>query len=371
MSKNSYHTVVFGSGLPALLLAYASAKSGFKTLLVSRTETRSGHFIPIQSGTLLLQRDFGYWPASDVFSSTLDWIQDLVETNLKSDSPARPPVTFQKGGFHSFVGFGDKAPASVDCLRSILDYENSDLAHPLSVLASKILSSEIFDTKSNFSVEQFEFQNQKIVSATNFEGVSIRADRWLIAENLKSYFHLLPSDQYSARDQARLHKTKLWTAVSIDMLHAKTISSERGAHVLMGTTDDAIPCVGGFETPAANGTQASHWISYVDPDSDDEEATAHALREMKRQLKRAYPEAAEKPLFERISVELDAGGVWACKTDASSRWQGLENVWLVDSDQQPYQGLFGQLRQAHLISTSAFAKSDELSNPDRPLEANP
>jgi hypothetical protein len=359
VSKKIYDLVILGSDLPALLLAHDAGKSGLKTLVVSRNETLGGSFAPATSPQGALHRDFGYWPASDSFLSTLEWIENSIGIKLRSETAPRPCVTFQKGSAQTFVGFGEKAPASIDLLRSYLDYDNLDLLAPLSSLVKPLVQAGTFETKLNFIVEQFQFQNSSVVSASSYDGTTIQGDRWVLCDSLKNFFHLLPSEHYKAREQAKLHKTKLWTQVSLDILHSKAITNEHGMHLLMGTTDDAIPCLGGFETPNEQGLQASHWHCYVDPDSEDEEATAHALREMKRQMKRVYPEIFDKNIFEKISVEADALGFWPAKTDASGRWIGLENLWVLDSESQNQPGIFSKLRQAYSVALSLGKNSSQ------------
>lgn len=350
MSKNNYDLVILGADLPSLLLARHAARNGLKTLVATKQDTVGGTLAPVSIAQTSLYRDFGYWPSSDQFVSTLEWIESLCQKSLTTGLSPRPAVTFQKGQFVSFVGFGDKAPPCVDALRTYLDYENMDLKAPLSSLVNELISLKEFDIRKNFVVEKFEYQDGSIVSATTIDGATILASRWVISDPLKNFFQLLPTEHYSAREQARLHRTKVWTQVSLHILHSVTVSNERGVHVVMGTTDEAVPSIGGFEAPQPDGAQASHWFCFIDPETQDDETTATALREMKRQLKRAYPGAFEKNQFERISVEPEASGVWSAKTDASGRWQGLKNCWALDIDNNPDLGVFSKARQAYLTA---------------------
>lgn len=371
VSKNVYDLIILGADLSSLLIAGYASSHGLKVLVTSKGENIGGTLTPTSTPQGPLFRDFGYWPSSDGFVSTLRWIEEVSGCALATDLLPRPPVTFQKGQMVSFVGFGDKAPECVDVLRSYLDYENSDLQMPLSTLIEALTKTGAFEIRRNFAVEQFQFHDGSITAATSLDGLTLFANKWVLSDSVKNFFHLLPSEHYSAREQARLHRSKLWTQVSLHIMHPTTISTERGVHVMVGTTDDAVPSVGGFEIPSQNGNQASHWLCFIDPDAGDDEATAHALREMKRQIKRAYPNAMEKNLFERISVEPEAAGAWLAKTDQSGRWQGLKNCWVIDSDNMNAHSVFGRLRQSHTLALSIVDLPANKIQSEQPVDVSP
>lgn len=361
-SKNVFESVVFGQGLASVLLAHAESIKGRKTLLITSGTSPLGSLDPISGNGFELFRDFGFWPNRPELLSTLEWMEATSGISLLAkDQPARPPITFGKGQLQAFVGFGERAPAGVEEIRPFVESENLDLKMPLSELGHHLMRTPLFELRTDFDAKEFVLEAGAIVGLRSQNGEEIFANRWFLAEPMRRLFGLLPADHISAREQTRLHRTKSWIRVSLDTIYPEVVSSERAMHVLMGTTDDAVPCLGGFESPSPTGTQSAHWFALVDPDSEDEDATAHALREMKRQIKRAYPATSVKPKFERISVEVDFGGIWACPVDASGRWPGLSNAWILETAEAANLSLFGILRQAAFVSLAANQISPDSS----------
>ena len=135
------------------------------------------------------------------------------------------------------------------------------------------------------------------------------------------------------------------------------MSDLQNIHVLNGTTQDEFgPCVGAFQAPAeVNGEnlQYSQWLTFVeDEEAEDTEIIGFALKKIKRQIKRAYPDALENLKFERILVVPSYAGHGDLKLSANQSLAGVENFWVGSSQVHVQKNLLGALLQAELITSS-------------------
>jgi hypothetical protein len=155
----------------------------------------------------------------------------------------------------------------------------------------------------------------------------------------------------------KLSKNQYWTAVGVDFLHSAKVSEINNIHVLNGTTSDEIgPCVGRFHSAEqVNDTfkQYSQWLTCVeDEEAEDTEIIGFALKKIKRQIKRAYPDALENLKFERILVVPSYAGHGDLKLSANQSLAGVENFWVGSSQVHVQKNLLGALLQAELITSS-------------------
>jgi hypothetical protein len=143
----------------------------------------------------------------------------------------------------------------------------------------------------------------------------------------------------------------------LDLLHNHPVSDLQNIHVLNGTTQDEFgPCVGALQAPAeVNGEnlQYSQWLTFVeDEEAEDTEIIGFALKKIKRQIKRAYPDALENLKFERILVVPSYAGHGDLKLSANQSLAGVENFWVGSSQVHVQKNLLGALLQAELITSS-------------------
>lgn len=128
-------------------------------------------------------------------------------------------------------------------------------------------------------------------------------------------------------------------------------------HVLNGTTQDEIgPCVGRF-LPAVDvdgiRMQTSQWMTFIEHEvTEDSEVVGTALKKIKRQVKRAYPEALEGLKQERIFVTPILAGNGDIKLNGNGTLPGLENLWIGSATVHEQRNLVGALLQAEMVVAS-------------------
>jgi len=83
-----------------------------------------------------------------------------------------------------------------------------------------------------------------------------------------------------------------------------------------------------------------------------------SLKKMKRQIKRAYPEAFEGLKLERIFIAPMIAGNGDLKLHANQTLPTLQNLWVASSPINIQKNLVGALLQAELVVSSLGFKVD-------------
>jgi hypothetical protein len=88
--------------------------------------------------------------------------------------------------------------------------------------------------------------------------------------------------------------------------------------------------------------------------SDDDETVASALKQIKRQIKRAYESSLDGLLQERIIVNPMSHGDLIGLLGEDGRWPKLQNLWVVSGLLDSQKNLLGTIRQArHTLAAVA------------------
>ncbi|MEZ0393104.1 MAG: hypothetical protein ACAH59_12860, partial [Pseudobdellovibrionaceae bacterium] len=186
---------------------------------------------------------------------------------------------------------------------------------------------------------------------------TIQAVNYIYCGPIKNLKTLLPEGALNPKAFQKLAKNQYWTAVGLDLLHNHSVTNSNSVHILSGTTQDELgPCVGVFHPSAeVNGEnlQYSQWLTFLeDEEAEDTEVVGAALKKIKRQIKRAYPDALENLKFERILVVPSYAGNGDLKLSGNLTLPGVENFWVGSAQMNPQRNLLGALLQAELVSSA-------------------
>jgi hypothetical protein len=126
----------------------------------------------------------------------------------------------------------------------------------------------------------------------------------------RSLLQDLPLDLIPGRTRQRLAKTPLWTSVHLHLGHSSIQQESEALHFLYGSKDDIEPTLGRYFSPQEHlPGQQSLWLGLLPTElADDPEQIANTLREMKRQIRRAYPEALNDLKAEKIVIDFNSHG---------------------------------------------------------------
>jgi hypothetical protein len=383
-TSHVYDYVVIGGGLAGLCIANALSRSTSNVLLIESGDFPGGLNRAIQSPAGAVNNGLRFLPDSELSHKAMAFLEMLLMQTVSPVGVENPPVTFEDGSLKQFVGFGDLTPKFYDDIayftnpRSLLttlaphewtqllfqNYKGEFLSR------SYVTRFNVTEADGEKRVESLTVNGQKIISAQNF----------IFTGAIKNLKTLLPDGIFSPRALQKMSKSEYWTAVCLDLFHDQPVTDSTAMHILNGTTqDDLGPCAGKFLG------QYSQWLTFVgDEEAEDSEVIGAALKKIKRQIKRAYPNALDNLKFERILVVPSYSGNGELKLSADQSLAGVENLWIGSAPMNSQKNLLGALLQAELVlsslghhpmgvqletpTTSAETSSETLS-PDAELDA--
>jgi hypothetical protein len=356
-SNHLYDYAIIGSGLTGLAIANALSRVTSNLILIESADTFGGLNRSIQTPFGAVNNGLRYLPETELSQKAIAFLEMLLMTSLSPETIEAPPMTYEAGGLRPFVGFGNNPPAFYD--------EVSFFTQPRS-LRTKLEPHEW--TQVLFSHFTGEFMPRSYVTKFHQEGnqithLTVNGQKTVSALNyiycgpVKSLKTLLPEGALNARAFQKLAKNEYWTAVGLDLLHSHPVTDLKNVHILNGTTQDEIgPCVGTFHAPAeVNGEtlQYSQWLTFLaDEEAEDTEVVGAALKKIKRQIKRAYPDALENLKFERILVVPSFSGNGDLKLSGNQTLPGLENFWVGSAQMSTQKNLLGALLQAEMVTSA-------------------
>lgn len=371
MSQRHYDYVIVGSGLPGLLLANALSRFTDNIALLEAQDTFGGCHKRIQNAMGTFENGLRFFPNSESSRSALGFAENIMNLKIYDEPKESSAVFFESGQFKPFLGFGEATIEFYDELSYFLSSTELPLKFPVYEWPKRLMEGFKGDFLPRSIVTRFQTEEGRVKSVLINGTKALHGEQFIFCGTFKDLSVLLPTDLLSARAKNKLNKTNYWTAICLDIIHSAPFENNNMYHVLNGTTqDDLGPCFGKIYPPAET-MQFSQWISFVDDElSDDSEITAHALKKMKRQIKRAYPTSLDSPASERIFVYSNYAGDGVLKVNENQTIAGLENLWIASPTINTSKNMVGAIKQAELVLSSLgfSAEKQEIQNPSE--EAN-
>lgn len=363
---NHYDYIIVGSGLTGLAIAAKLSTENSKVLLLDGADTYGGFNHNIHSAKLGdFDNGLRWLPDTDSCQKALQFLSQTMGTEIPFKTQESSAVTFENGHLRPFLGFGENPPAFYEQLRYFLSENFLQTEIPVHQWPSKLFEKFQGEYMPRSWVTKFVGEdhriNQVIVNGQKY----FSADNFIYAGPVRGLKTLLPDDALSAKSKQKLAKNDYWTALCLDLMHDHHVTSSSSLHVLNGTTQDEIgPCVGQFQSRVIGDWQYSQWVTFLlDDDAEDSEVLGAALKKMKRQIKRAYPNAFENLKYERILVVPSIDGNGDLKVQKNMNLANYNNLFIASSQMSSEKNLVGSLLQAEKITSIL------LGNPTTEVEA--
>lgn len=349
-----YDYAIIGSGLSGLSIAAALSRFTDNIALLESGDVAGGMNRAIKFPTGVTNNGLRYVPDTESARNAIDFLENVLGLKIAGESQELPPITYASGNFKPFVGFGENPPPFYEELNYFT--ANKTLGLKLEPYAWTQLLFEKF--KGEFMprsyVTKFNAVGETVTQVTINGAKTLSAHNFIFCGSVKDLAILLPEDAISIRARQRLSKNTYWTALCLDICHTRAVTDVASMHVLNGTTEDEIgPCVGRFSPAVTEGEQtlqASQWLTFIEDEvTEDSEVVGAALKKIKRQIKRAYPEALESIKLERIVVAPQIAGDGELKLSGNQSLPGLNNLWVASGPVNAQKNLVGALAQANLV----------------------
>lgn len=348
-----YDYIIIGSGLTGLTIAERLSSETKNVLLLESMDDVGGLNRPVTFADQTINNGLRFYPATDAGLTALNNLENQLSIKLIKEVHENNPETYEASGFKSFVGFGSNPPAFYDQFSYFLSPKMAELhLHPykwVQLLKEKFqgtLHTKSFVTK--FGFEDLESKHPKLTHVVVNGNKTFYGHNFIFAAPTKELAFILPDEIMNIRTKSKVKKSTGWQAVCLDLFHPNETEQKQNLFVLDGTTDDDLgPCLGQFLSK-----DMSQWVSFIDHESAEEtENIGLVLKKMKRQIKRAFPELAEKIQKERIFVSSSISGA-EIKLNANLTYPNIENLWIAATTTNTAPNLLGSLQTAQMVLAS-------------------
>jgi hypothetical protein len=309
MAKNQWDYLIIGSGIEAVLKALELKRNGLKGLILTEDEIPGGIFRGLRQNeasqeTLTFESHLSFWPHSE----RMDLIIERLRTELGDlgfTANEVGPLTFQNGQVQPFLGFGATENEAVDIYSLLTPAFQWTPSLSLPMIISSLLQKWAGEVRTLSAVTQLELSPQPQVVINGNESL-LAQQIYYFDSPLKLSRLLLKSQSALPKSLvSKLSKTQMWTAVSLVYQHVNVLTESPAIHVLYGSKE--LPTVGRFILE--NGRPTSQWLCLVGPEiAADSELLGSTLREMKKQIKRMFPQFFEGLKMENILISPEAFG---------------------------------------------------------------
>jgi len=344
-SAKKYDVIVIGSGLTGVLSAHLAHRAGKKVLLLEARDIVGGAVRRIQTDVGALPSSLEFFPENEISISLIQKLSDVLGVQVLAETEETRPLTFDEGHFKPFVGFGDRKNPSIGELSFYNNPRSLKLLSGPDQWLETLLQLGIGDVQTLAEVTHFEVSEHNVTTVTINAANSFTAPKIIFAAPPKHLDLLFKQEDLAPKTRSRIAKSHVWTSVGLHLHHKQLQTQEMGLHFLMGSSEEFEPCVGRFFTPEENG-QKSCWISLIPEEkSEDVEFIADTIKYMKRQIKRAYHEAFENLVNEKIVVAIQSHGHMQLKLDEPSHFHEIKNFFVASPLVVESRGLVGALEQ--------------------------
>ncbi|MDX9730260.1 MAG: FAD-binding protein [Bdellovibrionales bacterium] len=347
-----FDTLVIGGGLSGLIAANALEATGRNVALIEAFDTLGGASRPGQTIAGHINHGLKLFPATDEANAALDWLETVLGEKIERTLIESAPMTYDEGKFKPYVGFGDSSVTTGAEVEAYALHQRLALSSsPMDWV--KKLSEQFSGTIFTQSHATRLIVDDGFVIETTINGTKRITAREVI---FTAPPHLVPSlvgdAAIAPRVRQKLIKGDFWTSVNLDLVHPQPVTDTPSVHVLKGANEE--PTIGVFHEPVktedGRTLQVSQWLTLIPRDQiDEEELVAGALKQIKRQLKRAYESALEGIVQERILVIPASHGSLAGAFDEPGRLPKLENLWLTSAFFSDERNTLGALLQTRRV----------------------
>lgn len=388
MARKKYDIAVIGAGLNGLIITHSLARAGKKVILVESADRLGGVF---QEHSMKLGKlpDFFsnqkyYSEAAESFSR---WSSRLFgeETAFVKVNPSTK--TFDSGKFKDFIGFGEKAPIFVDELTAYTNTEKLQMQTSFSNITQSYIdeleSFENVDILTNSTLTAFHTVEDQMDLIEVNDGKKIEADEYIFTGSLFSLDNM--SDEVEVLTKAQKQsfaKATSFTAIHLEFVHPGNELPIEEDFVLSAAKDKSQACYGqfsladNFSGAQSDVYQMSTWLSFVESNmTNDMETTGNLIREIKRQVKRAFPEAIDNAVFERVVVTPNSH----CKNKVQvkdMKSANFPNFYILSKELDECDGIMGRVKTAvefldeRDISLSSFSNLENVDIVDKAVDKN-
>lgn len=371
--SDEFDSVIIGGGLAGLIAAHQLEGTGRRVALIEGLDALGGSCRPSQNRAGPVDHGLKFIPDSEEAREALAWLSGVLGSEITFESVEAPPLTYDDGKFKPFIGFGDQKVRTAGEVAAYAKDRYLRLSSTPKDWVPRLAESFTGSLQTQSYITKFLTDDEFIIEAWINGAKRISGREVLFCADPKQLVRLLPDSHVPGRLKQKLLKGEVWTSANLDLIHAGPVTESQAVHVLKGANEE--PCVGLFHSPVTTEEgeqiQLSQWLTLVPRDlADDDETVAGALKQIKRQVKRAYETSLDGLLQERIIVSPSSHGDLTGALPDDGRWPKLQNLWVISGLLDSEKNLIGTLRQSRRTLADiagepavAFEHDSDLASP--------
>ncbi|CAN5725823.1 hypothetical protein BH10BDE1_BH10BDE1_29830 [soil metagenome] len=365
-----FDTLVIGAGLAGLIAANALEATGRNVALIEALDTVGG--ASREGSTVAGPVDHGLKVFSDTAEThaALDWFETVLGEKIERTVIEAAPLNYDDGKFKPYVGFGNENVQTGSEVAAYALERRLELSSTPKDWTRKLaeqFSGKIFmQSHATRMMIEDGFVIETIINGSK----RITAREVVFASAPQVIPALVGETTLAPRVRQKLIKGDFWTSVNLDIVHGQPVTDSRAIHILKGANEE--PTIGTFhpavQTEDGRTLQVSQWLTLIPREEiDEEELVAGALKQIKRQLKRAYESAAENVVQERILVVPASHGSLNGAFEEPGRLPKISNLWMTSALFSKERNTLGTLIQARrVVEEIGEAMNDTDINADSP-----
>ncbi|MCJ8277960.1 MAG: hypothetical protein MJK18_14050 [Bdellovibrionales bacterium] len=305
-----YDHILVGYNLSSLTYAYRLHQKGENYCIIDSSYISLQPFKYIPSLESSVYSRVPFVPANEETprSSSLDDVLGSFE------SQEGTPLTFEKGDFKSFLGFGDTKINEIDAVTPYLATQNHTYpTQPEKIWQdwSEIIEANVFLDQQ---VTDLTWEDGNITELTLNGKTKLKGHQFTFFSHFPFLFEKV--GQESKTMASKVAKVSWWSSVSLIMHHLEEPETFElnQMYLLKGSKEQ--PCLG--QMSRINDQLVSRWESFFPVElTRDSETTGTILKEIKKPLKRAFNNPSDKKFPEHIVIH-DSVFADFSKTDLKS-----------------------------------------------------
>lgn len=378
LKSDEFDSLVIGGGLAGLIVAHVLEGTGRKVALIDGMDRLGGSCRPVQSKAGVLDHGLKFIPDTEEAREALEWLKSVTDLPLAWNAIEAAPVNFDDGKFKPFVGFGNQKVDSAAEVDAYAKDRYLELNLTPKDWVTALIDSFTGTTMTQSYITKMQIDDEFVIELLINGAKRVSGREIVFCGNPQQLVNLLPATHVAGKFRQKLLKGEFWTSINLDLLHVGPVTDSKAVHVLKGANEE--PSVGLFHTakPLADGTltQVSQWLTLVPRDITDEpELVGSALKQIKRQVKRAYETSLDGLLEERIVVNPSSHGDLSELLGPEGKWPKLQNLWVISGLLDVAKNLTGLLRQCRRTLAAVAGEPpvtiDEEGDSDSPQSLAP
>lgn len=331
--KKKYDCIIFGGGFSGLLAANILLKKNKSFLIIEASENLGGRLTGWAINDYKLNANLNLYSASDANLENFKWLEELTSKNILDGQFTLGSYHFKDGEFKDFNGFGKRKPIAIDPLNQFC-FETEKLkmlSYPQDWISQLIQAIPENQILTHSEVTHINTEEAKATSVEINGKYTVECETLIWANAPQDVLSAIDPQILGSHDAKKLKRhPEVFDAIILSIYHKDFIRSEKinnSILCLYGSQEEFEPVIG---TISEN---QSCWMSFVPSEqSGDNEFIAKVIRNMKKQIKRPYPELFEHPdLQEKIILSQSSYGQLKLKEDENGFLKTVNNLFFTSS----------------------------------------